>query len=371
MTSISPEAADRIDDVFDSIDPIERDRPWGRPLLVPGRPLAQMPLRGRKTKAHPEGVTADGKIPYTRASTLGDYVADHTALEIWRRRSLTYGLAQREDLQARAASCPPIISNLKNPDTLSKAEKEQDRLTNALLDEVAEEAERYANVDFKADWGTAIHRFTDPGPHGDIPERMKADVASFEQTTAHWQFHATEVFTANDELQSAGSFDHIVTIRHRPDLGALVVDKKTGLAHPDGWAIQEYSYASGEGYDPWTNKRFPLEQLTGGIPINTEKALIVHIPLGLGTTRVYLIDLLEGQIGAQIAIQVRGFRQRASGFMEPVDFIAEERLIYAGKVSACASFAELKAVRQEGINIGIWVPDLQALAEQKRSEFAS
>jgi hypothetical protein len=371
MTMLSPEATDRLDSIFDSVDPLERDRPWGRPLLIPRKPLAEMPLRGRKTKANPNGILASGKIPYTRASSLGNYVADHTALEIWRRRSLTYGLSQREDLCARAAGLPPIISNLKNIDTMSRAERDQDRLTNALLDEIAEAAEIYANRDYKADWGTAIHSFTDPGPHGDVPERMRADVASFERVASRWVLHATEVFTANDDSQSAGTFDHLVSMPAFPELGAMVVDKKTGLLHPDGFSIQMASYARGEVYDPYTNERHPLEDLTDGIPINREVGIIAHIPVGMGRTDLYVVDLVAGWEGVELACQVRSFRQRSKDFLVPRDFIAEERLQVAGLLSAATSVDELRGIRQQAIKDGLWVKALEDLALQKRSEITA
>ncbi len=372
MTMLSPEATDRLDDVFDAVDPLERDRPWGRPLLVPRKPLSEMPLRGRKTKANPDGVLASGKIPYTRASTLGDYVADHTALEIWRRRSLAYGLSQREDLAARAAGLPPIISNQKNADTMSRAEKDQDRLTNALLDEIAEAAEVYANRDYKADWGTAIHSFTDPGPHGDVPDRMKADVASFERVASRWVLHGTEIFTANDDSQSAGTFDHLVSFPSFPELGAMVVDKKTGLLHPDGFAIQTASYARGEVYDPYTDQRRPLQSLLPeGIHLNTEVGIIAHIPLGMGRTDLYFVDLVAGWEGVQLACQVRSYRQRAKDFMTPWNPIEQERLQIAGLIVAASTLDEIRGIRQQAIDDGLWVKALEDLAVQRRSEFTS
>lgn len=373
--TLSPEMTSSADDLFDSISPIDRDQPWGRPLLVPGRPMEMMPLRGRKTKRNPEGITEDGKVPYTRASSFGNYVADHTALEVWKRRSLTYGLAQREDLAAKAASCPPIIANIKNKDTLTKSEKDIDRLTNAVLDEVAEAAEIYANRDFKADWGTAIHGFTDPGPHGDIPARMRPDVQSWEATTARWRFFATEVFVANDELQVAGTFDHIVEVPHVPDFVTgppiFMVDKKTGLLHPDGFSIQQSAYRGGQVYDGYTNTRLPLESLTGGAEINEDWAIIAHIPLGMGHTQIYFVDLREGRRGCRIAADVRAFRSDSKGFMHAADLLQIERLVYAGRVTAAATFYELKAVREEGIKDGVWVPELNALALARRTELTS
>lgn len=364
MTMLSPEAAQRdLDDAF-AIDPIKRDKPWGRALLIPTPERAADPLVRWPKNRKPD---PDGRLPYTRASTMGNYVADQSALEIWRRRSLTKGLGEREDLAAMAAGLPPITSNFKNKDTLTPHEREMDKATNAQLDWIAEEAEKHANRDYKANWGTAIHHFTDPDPSGDVPERMRADVEAFRRNVSRWQFLATEVFVANETYQAAGSFDHLVVIPSRLDLGAVVVDVKSGLLHPDSMAIQTAVYAGAEVYDGFTDERRPLEDLTGGIPVNQDFAIIMHIPLGMGKAQPYFVDMHSGRRGAELACQVRAYRQDADGFMWPHDFIAEERLQVADHLVAATTIEQLKAIRKEAIDNGVWVPDLEDLAVQQRA----
>lgn len=368
MSTLTPEAAERLDAAF-AVDPIERDRPWQRPLLVPtperaANLLVEWP-KNRKPRT-------DGKVPYTRASTFSSYVADHSALATWNLRSTVHGLGQREDLAARVAALPPLYSNFKSEATLTKQERADDKLTKAVLDEVAYEAARYANRDFKADWGTAIHGLTDPGPHGPTPERMRADVESWQRATASWTIHATEVFVACDRWQVAGTFDHLVEIPWRPDLGAIVVDKKTGLLHPHDFGVQMQPYVNGEVYDGWNDTRAPLESLTGGVAVNRDFAIIAHIPMGLGRTDFYLVDLKASLWTAELAAQVRADRSRPDDdFMVKVDFLADRRLEIAGAISAATNLEELIEIRAKSLAGGTWCPELQTLGTSKRSEFAS
>lgn len=295
---ITPEAAD-LDAIFDAqqSEPL-RDQ-WGRPLLVPGetrREESLIPVRK---------VRDDGKIPYTRASSFSNYINDHSAVDIWEKRSIVYGMGQREDLAARAAALPPIISNTRDKSTLTRQEKALDQITNKALDEIGSEAAKYANRDYKADWGTAVHGFTDPGPSGDVPARMKADVDSWFDKTRGWEFFLTEAFVRNDTFQVAGTFDHAVKIPWRPDLGLIIVDKKTGILHLDQFAVQGCCYATGELYDPRTDSTYEWPE-----PVNQEWAILAHIPLGTGRTDLYLVNLLEGYVDCTVARDVRARRQR-------------------------------------------------------------
>lgn len=352
---ISPEAA-ALDAIFDSAaeeKPL-RDKPWGRPLLIPGDRRGAHPLVENPKNRKPR---EDGRLPYTRASSLSNYVTDHSAVDVWEKRSIIKGLSEREDLAAEAAALPPIIGNTRDKSTLTRQEKLSDKLTNQRLDEIGNEAARYANRDYKASWGTAVHGFTDPGPHGDVPVRMQADVASWYAKTAGWEFLLTEAFVRNDLYQAAGTFDHLVRIPWMPELGAIIVDKKTGILHLDQFAIQGNVYATGELYD--------LEKDDGSIihwpaEVNQEWAILAHIPLGLGRTDLYLVDLVEGRIDCQVACAVRERRQRDNHgrLFDPAE---EARMHVAGLISNASSREELNAIALE--YRPIWTEDLTALGQ--------
>lgn len=358
--TISPEAAS-LDQIFDGEGGLERDRPWGRPLLIPGEQLAKAPLVLNPKNRKPR---TDGKLPYTRASSLANYVSDHTALETWRMRSLTKGLGEREDLAALAASLPPIISNRRNKDTLTKVEREQDKATNAELDRIAEEAMIHANRDYKAAWGTAVHAFTDPGDHGQVPARMEADVASWFRETAGWEFHATETFVANDIYQSAGTFDHLVSIPWRPDLGRMVLDKKTGLLHPDQVCVQLATYARGLPYNTSTDER---EDWPDGVRPNQKWGLLAHVPLGMGRTDIYLVDIEKGHCAALVAVAVRAHRGD-SEISQPIDFAGDRRMHVAGLISVADSRETLTAIH--AAHEAVWTDELTALGRQRLADLA-
>lgn len=350
---LSPEAAE-LDSIFDTAgESLLRDQ-YGRPLLVPSEALAQAPLvnnaRGKKRP--------DGKLPYTRASSMSNYMSDHSALETWRMRSLTKGLGEREDLAAMAAGLPPIISNKRSKETLTKAEVQQDRETNARLDEIAEEAMVYANRDYKANYGTAVHSFTDPGPSGDVPARMQADVESWFESTRGWQFHATETFVANDLYQAAGTFDHLVSIPWLPHLGRLVCDKKTGIFHPDQHAVQLAVYAYGQPYDVDRDRRVDWPD---GIAPNREWGILSHIPLGLGRTQHYLINLQKGHCAALTAVAVRAYRGDKD-LSQPFNPQNDLALHVGGLISQADSLATLQAIHAEYESV--WRDEWTALGRQ-------
>jgi hypothetical protein len=266
-----------------------RDR-WGRPLLVP-------PGGGERK-------------PYTRMSTLANYVSDQSGLATWEKRLLARGLAEREDLAAMVAALPSCEADKRDKKTLTATEKREDKAINAKLDDYIEQALEHAGRSFKANHGTAIHGFTDPGSDlTAVPDRMKADVRSWLQWLERYgiEILATEVFVVNEALQAAGSFDHLARI---PSVGIVVLDKKTGVV--DGkdlaFAVQLSGYAHAEVYDLDTDERRPLESLTDGERINRDLGVVAHIPLGAGTTEPYLIDLRRGLHCARLATHVRQAR---------------------------------------------------------------
>lgn len=351
-----------LDQLFDEAagDDVLRDR-YDRPLLIPSakrkrRPLVQL-ARGDE-KRFP------GRLPYTRASSLSNYVTDKSGLERWRMRSLTKGLGEREDLAAQAAGLPPILGNQRDESTLSKAEKEQDRRTKKALDGLAEEAMIYANRDYKANWGTAVHGFTDPGPHGDVPARMQSDVESWFQTITGWQIHATEIFVANEEYQAAGTFDHLVSIPWLPELGRVVVDKKTGKLKPHEFSVQLPTYARGVPYDVAADQRADWPD---GIAPSRKWGIIAHIPMGLGRTDLYLVDLELGHKHALTAVQARTDRTKKQ-VMKGFDPLAERRLQWAGLVDGASTRDELRSIRREALTERTWSMALEELCTNKGRE---
>jgi hypothetical protein len=256
------------DDDFLAIDPLERDR-WQRPLLVP----------------------RDGgeKVAYTRASTLAGYLSDSTSLHRWKLGLLAKGLADREDLAGMVAGLEPMTGVRKHDDPIK-------RKLSGIIDLALEVGGNHV----KANYGTAVHSFCEPGNDQPVPERMKSDVDSFRRLKLNCEI--AETFVANDEFMAAGSFDGRFRL---PEVGLVIGDIKTGQIKPHDVAVQLAVYAGGEEYDPETNKRTPQPD-----DLNRDVGLLIHIPAGEGRTDLYLVDLVAGRQAAQVAAWVRDWRKR-------------------------------------------------------------
>jgi hypothetical protein len=262
-------------------DGIPRDR-WDRPLLIP--------------------VDGGDRKPYTSISTLSEALGDTFGLDIWDRRMIARGIGLSEDLAALAGA-EPYNTGLGEPD--KGAMKESGR----RLDEIIERARDVAKAHQKRDHGTAFHGLTEPDnrEHTVVPERMRPDVDSFwaELERLGIEIVATELFIVNEGLQSAGTFDHFVRV---PGIDGLVVlDKKTGVYHPEKCRIQLACYAGGELYDKETDERIPFESAFG--PVNQEIGITAHTAALSGKTVLYEEDLVLGRRAAAAAIWVRDYRK--------------------------------------------------------------
>lgn len=286
-------------------DPITRDQ-YGRPRIIPvkrGKPDLKAKLVG-----------------YTRVSTFADAIADAGGLATWRLWHLALGLGRNPDLAALAGTYGPTVDDLSRRD---KAE----------LSELIERAHDRSGGNVKADYGTAVHAYTEPGAldvpdafdeterHSALLASIAADAAAF---TAALDAHGLEVveteqFVVNDDVQSAGTFDHTVRTaralqfdvpiasgvksQHVPAGTVLVLDKKTGKLHFDTQAIQLALYANAKRYDPETGERADLGA-------SFEWGVLAHVPKGEARCDLYLIDLRIGWAAAKLAGKVREHRTR-------------------------------------------------------------
>jgi hypothetical protein len=186
-----------------------------------------------------------------------------------------------------------------------------------MLDELIEEAlERAKDTEASLqakDWGTAVHRFTEPNSPPHVPEVIAADVDAYARAIdkAKLSITMTECFVVNDRLKAAGTFDHVVqpsSIHESP----MVLDKKTGKVHFLSQSIQLATYATGELYDVQTGERTPLD-------VDTNLGILAHIPLYSGAATLYPVNLVGAYAAAEMAAQVRDARSAArSWFGEPL-----------------------------------------------------
>lgn len=260
----------------------------GRPMLIP---------RG-------QALVDENRVPYTRASGLADHLEEFSFLWRWKMRGLAKGLADRMDLIRLVAA---------EDYTCGFAENEREnRAAGKRIDEVIERALDHAGVPAKADYGTAIHLRTEPDNEGSDPDdKQIADVDSC------WTLWAelgvvhlgTEVFTANDELMSAGTFDHLSYV---PGYGIVVTDKKTSSSAKSTYDVQLGGYAYSDVYNPDTDERMTLEEYVARLGwdpglLNRQVGIIWWVKGG--RTQARLLDLDNGIRWARVAASIRDERR--------------------------------------------------------------
>ena len=270
-----------------------------------GNPLIVLPTH--------EGRDDPMRVEYSRASGLADNVENKDHIHKWEMRYLAKALGQNEDLAALAAV--ETYSTGVETDWFTPEQRHEKSASGRRLDDIIKRALDRARLHEKADRGTAVHGATEPDAPGLhlIPERLRHPVAAFAEVNRREciEIVGTEVFTVNDTLASAGTFDHLVRVHGHPDLTGLVIaDKKTGRFDPLSWVIQLASYAYGKIYDTALERRreWPGE-------INPDYGLVWQIDCkqtpegrtdpGVERIQLWVIDLRVGWDLAQMAARIR------------------------------------------------------------------
>lgn len=331
------------DDVFGP----PRDR-YGRPMLIPTAEYPGIPAeirvaadQARRRIEQGEAIAANdsGRVPFTRASSMSGYIADFQALHIWRERRIAKGIAMRPDLAAMAAALPPFQND-------SKA----DRLTNARLTEIIDLAGEIGQIHEQANWGTAVHSWTDPDARGRLHE---VHPEYREDVEAYWREFdrlgivqlESEIFCANDRLKGAGTVDGVYYV---PGYGIVMGDKKTGDLKPLEFGIQFATYRFGEVYDWETDRRTPWRE-----DLSADVALVFDIRKGKGTLAIHEIDLRWGLECAEVAADVRN-RHQDSRFRvfktvneKIADALAAERAEAFAAIATAGSAEELNVIWEQ------------------------
>ena len=252
---------------FGSLDAEPKRDGYGRYLITPpdgGKPVAM-----------------------TRATTVAKALDDTEGLQKWMKRQVAYGMAQRPDLVAAAATTEPT---------------DKKRLAS-----IAEDAMSAAGSSAAATVGTALHRATELADLGlEVPEMFAERVAEYERT-----LKAAGV-TVDPELveavlvlwqhQIAGTTDRIVTWQGR----RYIFDLKTGESiYPHSFAVQCFLYAAADHvYDFRTETLRPMPE------VDQERAIICHLPAKGGPCTLHWIDISAGREALEHALWVRTWRKR-------------------------------------------------------------
>ena len=318
----------------------------GRPLLIP---------RG-----------GGDRVAYTRASSLGDLLEEFSYLWKWKMRGLASGLSKRVDL-VRLASSEPYTCGFAEDLAANRA-------SGRRLDEVIERALEEAGVAEKADYGTAIHARTEPGNDEiDIDQKQADDVASC------WDLWTelgvvnigTEIFTACDELRSAGTFDHLSYV---PGYGIIITDKKTSSKVKKTYDIQLGGYSRSDVYDVDTDERMTLEEYVvskGWDPalINRSVGLIWWVKNG--KTEARFLDLDAGYEAAKIAAWIRDER-RTLGVAKNVtstirQTVTDQRATLLDRIVVSSSEQAILDLWNNPAAQAIWTEDHTAAATARKA----
>lgn len=241
-----------------------------------------------------------GNDYYTRASGLAKVLDDQGNLINWAAKMAARGVALSPDLQALAATT-----------------ELDDR---ARWRDITDRARDRAGGNNGADLGTGIHQATElldlEQGIDMLPKDLQADALAYRSAidAAGLLPLAGELFVANKELQTAGSFDRLVM---QPDGTAAILDIKTIAAERDAeyatkfsgvaWSIQIATYATSWPYDglfgaqSWADLGLPRPQASVG--------WVAVIRRGAATCDLVQVDLVEGYRLAELAIAVRAARK--------------------------------------------------------------
>lgn len=258
----------------------------------------------------PRGGTEEDRTAYTRASTLADYLDDFIHIWKWKLRYLARSLGRNPDLAALAGSEPYTTG-------FDKGDEKVNRQSGKNLDAIIERALDRGGISVKADYGTVVHSVTEPSNDGvaDWYQNVEIDRKAFYDTVRDLGIIilGTELFTANDDLMSSGTFDHLAYV---PGYGIVVTDKKTSSdVHGESFRIQLAVYAGADLYDWETDQRQTLEEYVASLGwdpalINRDKGLIFWIKEG--KVVVFELDLVAGTEAAQHATWVRDNHRRGT-----------------------------------------------------------
>ena len=245
-----------------------------------GRPMVTSPTDGKP-------------MPYTRFSSHGACLEDRFGLERWKIRTAGKGLSSRADLFAQMAATPA----------------DDTKRLDALMDQALEAG----GGGYGAGLGTALHEFAENVDNGlmtiaDIPSPWDADIAAYQRTLADAGLTIepglVEVSLVHDELQLAGTADRFL---RRADGRLVCADLKTGKAigaNPLAYAVQLAAYATSQGYDIATGKRYDIGD------VDHEVGLLIHVPAGRGECHLIEVDLTLGLEAAHLATVVKQWQKR-------------------------------------------------------------
>ena len=225
---------------------------------------------------------------YPRISTLAGVYKDTFQLDLWKNRLVAKGVAADAALQQQI-----LLSN-----------------NNQELNELVDRAFIAAGGKTAANKGTLIHELTekvDRGENPDIPPEYRGVIESYVRAIdlSGLKPHMSEQFVVNDDLKVCGSFDRSWIT---PGGVHVIGDLMSGArVYPHQVAMQLAMYANGVLYDPVTEERTPLGD------VSTEVGVLIHAPLA-GGCKIIGIELEDAYKWVSLAVESRAWHKTTISF---------------------------------------------------------
>ncbi|PJE23622.1 MAG: hypothetical protein CK431_10220 [Mycobacterium sp.] len=302
-------------------DGVLRDK-WGRPYIYPP------PARGKTHADVIKRYQDRGKLPkpYRRTTKFISPLEDTYNLEKWAERNVARGVAERDDLIARARTCAPGDSD--------------------ELNAVAAAAKSHMRTGLLRDLGSYEHYCTDlidrHGDDTDLPspgeyaslrnsqagrtevditdddlslEERNADLDAYRAVKQRYglRFSHIEQMRVFDPWEVAGTPDRIGTGTDDRFGGKwLVEDLKTGdidwANKQREYAMQFAMYAHSTAYDPAVGRYDDVP------PVDRDRAVLIHLPVGQARCELHFVDIARGWDGCLRARAVWEWRKETGLF---------------------------------------------------------
>lgn len=264
------------------------------------------------------------RTAYTRVSTAAKWTDDKGGLINWTASQAMIGLIKSRPLQARVSS---LVASTQN-DTYREHKSQ--------LKELVENATQVAQAQGRADFGTAIHQFTELIDAGKldwayVPESLKGPLEAYAEAMQGFTVLDSEVFVTVDakvegkDVRIAGSMDRVLG---HTDLGVVVADVKTGAdepKYPSGVTTQVALYARGLRYrddvfhgtpefsDGTSNPDGTAYRKPLWDNVSQTVGLMIHCPLervkGKFICTMYPLDLEKGWETLQLGVKIQDVRR--------------------------------------------------------------
>lgn len=278
-------------------DPIQRHGRTGAPLIWSPEtdPAAVQAWLDSGKKQHKKPKTG---TYYTRTTTFVDAIDDKTNIALYKSRLTLVGAARDQSLVTEAAKYDDI----------------EDADQKKALNKLVERAQQKADIDFKADQGTAVHKMTEDndlkGNPGFVPPMYEGVIEAYRRVMEGYKVVSVEDFVVIDEYCVGGTFDRLILT---PDGRLQIWDVKTGRIDYGlpKMGRQLAGYSRGKRYNPHTFQREPLTW--NGIEVDQKTGVIIHLPINpkeRGKAELIEVDLEGAWAEWEICRQIRESRKR-------------------------------------------------------------